>query len=69
MSNKKDELKQIEGIFPQNMTNDLVRAKLKEIVNFQNIIKTDQLYYKSKRRKVYINFSKFSLPIVFKRYT
>ena len=51
------------------MTNDLVRAKLKEIVNFQNIIKTDQLYYKSKRRKVYINFSKFSLPIVFKRYT
>ena len=69
LSNKKDELKQIEGIFPQNMTNDLVRAKLKEIVNFQNIIKTDQLYYKSKRRKVYINFSKFSLPIVFKRYT
>ena len=32
------------------MTNDLVRAKLKEIVNLQDIIKTDELHYKSKRR-------------------
>ena len=38
-SNKKDELKQIEGIFPQNLMNDLIRDKLKEIVNFQDIIK------------------------------
>ena len=31
LSNKKDELKQIEGIFSQNLANDLIRAKLKEI--------------------------------------
>ena len=43
--------------------NDLIRAKLKEIVNLQDIIKTDELNYKSKRRKVY-NFSEYFLPIV-----
>ena len=32
----------------------------------QDIIKTDELYYKSKRRKIY-NFSEYSLPIVFLR--
>ena len=41
ISNKKDELKQIEGIFPQNLINDLILAKLKEIVKFQDIIKKD----------------------------
>ena len=40
------------------------RATLKEIVNLQDIIKIDELNYKSKRRKVYI-FSEYSLPIVF----
>ena len=45
-SNKKDELKQTEGIFQQNLMNDLVRAKLKEIVNLQDIIKTNDLYFK-----------------------
>ena len=48
--------------------NDLIRDKLKEIVNLQDVIKTDELYYKSERRKVY-NFSEYSVPIVFKRYT
>ena len=33
LSNKKDELKQIEGIFPQNLMNSFIRVKLKEIVN------------------------------------
>ena len=33
LSNKKDELKQIEGIFPQNLMNGFIRVKLKEIVN------------------------------------
>ena len=33
LSNKKDELKQIEGIFPQNLMNGLISATLKEIVN------------------------------------
>ena len=32
VSNKKDELKQIEGIFLQILMNDLIRVKLKEIV-------------------------------------
>ena len=45
---------------------DLIRAKLKEIVNLKDIIKTDKLNYKSKRKKVY-NFSEFSLPIAFLR--
>ena len=43
--------------------NDLVLAKLKEIVNLLNIIRTDALHYKSKRRNVY-NFKEYSLPIV-----
>ena len=65
-SNKKDELKQIEGIFPQNLMNDLIRDKFKEIVNLQDIIKTDELHYKSKSRKVY-NFSVYSLYFAFLR--
>ena len=63
-SNKKDELKQIDGIFQQNLMNDLIRAKLKETVKLQDIIKKDDLNYKSKHGKTY-NFSKYSLPIVF----
>ena len=39
---KKDELKQIDGIFPQNLMNDLSRDKLKEIVSLQDIIKIDK---------------------------
>ena len=64
--NKQDELKHIEGMFLQNLMTDLIRAKLKEIVNLKDIIKTDKLNYKSKRKKVY-NFSEFSLPIAFLR--
>ena len=47
--------------------NDLIQAKLKEIVELQDIIKKDDLNYKSKRGKSY-NFSKYSLPIVFRRH-
>ena len=43
---------------------DSIRVKLKEIVNLQDIIKTEELFYKLKRRKVYY-FSEYSLPIVF----
>ena len=39
LSNKKDELKQIEGIFPENFMNDFIRVKLKEIIKFQDTIK------------------------------
>ena len=61
---KKDELKQIEGIFPQNLMNDLIHDKLKETVIFQHIIKTDNLSYKAKNRKN-CNFSEYSLSTAF----
>ena len=66
LSHKKYKLKQIEGIFPQNLMNNLIRAKLREIVKLQDIIKNFDLNYKSKRGKTY-NFGKYSLPIVFLR--
>ena len=42
-SNKNDELKQIEGTFPQNLMNNLIRDKFKKTVNLQDIIKKDDL--------------------------
>ena len=39
-------------------------GEVKKIVNLQDIVKTDELNYKSKHRKVY-NFSEYSLYIVF----
>ena len=42
--------------------NDLIGDKLKENINLEDIIKTHNLHYKSKRRKVY-NFSESSLLI------
>ena len=53
-------LKQIGDIFPQKLMNDLIRAKLREIVELRDIIKKDDLNYKSKGGKTY-NFSKNSL--------
>ena len=44
----------------------MIRAKLKEIVHLQDIIKTDKPNYIPKRRKVY-NFIEYSLPIDFLR--
>ena len=43
LSDKKDELKQIDDIFPQKMMKDLISGNLKEIVNLVDIIKTDKL--------------------------
>ena len=63
LSNKNDELKKIEGIFPQNLMNDLIRVKLKN-VKLSDIIKKDDLNHKSKCGKTY-NFGKYSLPIIF----
>ena len=48
LSNKKDEFKKINGIFPQNLINYLIRDRLIDIVNLEDIIKTDNLCYKSK---------------------
>ena len=66
-SKKTDELKQIEGIFSKNQCNDLIIDKLKKIVKFQDIVKLDELYYKSKHTKtykrIYTYFSEYSLPI------
>ena len=53
LSNK---LKRIEGIFQQNLMNDLIRANLKETVELQGIIKTDDLNYKPKQGKTFILF-------------
>ena len=61
-----NKLGRIEGITPQNLMNDLIHAKLKEIVELQDIIKKDDLNYKSKHGKTYI-FIKFLQPIVFLR--
>ena len=45
------------------MINDLIRIKLKEIVELQDIIRKDNLNCKSKRGKTY-NFSKYTPPMV-----
>ena len=44
----------------------MIHAKLKEMVKFQDIFKTDEQHYKSKCKKVY-NFSEYSLTIIFPR--
>ena len=59
-SNEKDELKQTEIIFLQNLMNDLIHTKLNETINLQIIIKTDELNYKSKHRKFYAFIEYFS---------
>ena len=46
--------------------NDLISYKLKEIIQSQDIVKPNELDYKSKRGKTY-NFSKYALPIDFLR--
>ena len=65
---KEDELKETEGTSPQNMINDLACANLKEIFNLQDIIKTDELHYKSKGRNVH-SFNEYYLSFVFKTRT
>ena len=50
-------------MFAQNLMIDLLRKKMKEIVNLQDIIKKDNLHYKSKSEKGY-NVSEYFLPIV-----
>ena len=46
--------------------NDLIHVKLKKIVNLQDIMKKDNLYYKPKSKKDY-NFTEYSLAIVILR--
>ena len=39
ISNKKDELKQIEGVFPKDIPNDLIINKLKETIKLKELLK------------------------------
>ena len=39
-------MKQIDGVFPENLMNDLIRDKLKKNGNLQDIIKKDNICYK-----------------------
>ena len=69
-SNKKDELKQIERVFPQNLMNDLICAKFKKIVNLQDIIKTDEMsniIYQNVEK--FINLVNILCFLFFKKYT
>ena len=47
VSDKANELKQIENIYPQNVLNDLIITKLKKIVGLQNNIELDKINYKN----------------------
>ena len=51
ISNKMDELRQIENTFPQNQRNDLILHRLEEIIQLQNDIKLNVLNYKAKSWK------------------
>ena len=45
--NKTSELKQIEGIFKKNLLDDLITFRLKEIIRFQDIFKSNELINQS----------------------
>ena len=60
---KTNELKQIESIFPQNMVNKMVSDELKTIIDWQNSIELDKLYFKD------YGFDKVSIPGMFMRDT
>ena len=51
-------------MFPQTLMNDLTGDKFKEIDKLQDIIKTDDINYKAKSKKVH-NFNKYYLPSVY----
>ena len=47
ISDKANELKQIEGTFSQNVLNNLINNKLKTMIELQNSIQLDKLDYKN----------------------
>ena len=69
LSDEKDELKQIAGIFPQHFMNYLIRIKLKEIVKLEDVVKKDDQTYKSKRGKIIIILLNIHCLLFFERYT
>ena len=56
-----NEFLKIHSILPEIVMSDLIRAKLKQIVNLQDIIKPDEVHCKSKRGKIY-NLTNIFLP-------
>ena len=67
LSNKIDELKQIECIFPKNQLVKLIIVKFIKIKQLQNNIRLDDLTQKATKRGRYYNFSKYLFPIAFTR--
>ena len=65
--NETNELKQIEGKFKKNLLDDLITFRLKEVIRFQDIFKSNELDYKSKCGITY-NVSKYSSLKDFLRY-
>ena len=61
ISDKANELKQTEGIFPKNLLNDLIHDELKNIIDLQDSIELDKLDYKN------YDFNKISLLVRFLR--
>ena len=57
--NKTDDLKETEGIFPKKLLNSLIIYKLQDIIELEDIIKTNEVNHKSELGKTY-NFSKLS---------
>lgn len=53
-------------MFSKNLSNGLIICKLQGIIKLQDLIKSNDFDYKSKRGKVY-NFSKYAL-LFLKRY-
>ena len=59
ISDKANELKQIENFFPKELINNLISNKLKKIVELQNSIELDKLDYKT------YDFNKVNYPLYF----
>ena len=67
-----NKLKRLNVKFPQNLMNDIICAKLKEIAELQDIIKKDDLNYKTKSGKPFSNTTilvNIHYLLFFKRYT
>ena len=67
LSNKINELKRIEGIFPKILLNYLIINKLKEFIKLQDITNTDDVYYKWSPKKIIILVN-ILYQLFFKRY-
>ena len=67
LSNKTDESKQIESMFPQNQINDLILNRIKEIKQLQDNINLDDLEYTSKMETVTASVNIFYMFFITRR--